>query len=80
MRILPRHLRDLMQVSEVAVIHKTLAGTPPMAANIEFLSVLKHWPLYGATVYEVTVSKILISDYIIEYIYQNTRLTRKPKQ
>ena len=56
MRILPRHLRELIDVSEISDVHKTLIGTSAVAANIAFLDVLKHWPLYGATFFEVTVS------------------------
>ena len=56
MRILPRHLRDLIHVSDIAADHRNLFDLSPMAANIAFIEVLKHWPLYGATFFDVTVS------------------------
>lgn len=55
-RILPRHLRDLMVLSEISSIHRTLMGISPLVANIAFLEILKQWPLYGAVLYEVSVS------------------------
>ena len=58
MRILPRHLRDLMRVSDIANVHRTLGGLNPIDANIAFLDVLKLWPLYGATSFSITVSII----------------------
>ena len=56
MRILPRHLRDLIHVTDIAADHRNLFELSPMAANIAFIEVLKHWPLYGATFFDVTVS------------------------
>lgn len=57
-RILPRHLRDLMVLSEISMVHRTLVGTSPLVANIAFLDILKQWPLYGAVLYEVSVSAL----------------------
>ena len=54
-RILPRHLRDL-QSTEIRAVHETLIGTAPLIANVAFLEILKQWPLYGATMFEVSVS------------------------
>ena len=56
MRILPRHLRDLIHVTDIAADHRNLFELSPMAANIAFIEVLKHWPLYGASFFDVTVS------------------------
>ncbi len=55
MRILPRHLRDLIDVLDIALDHRNVSGMAPMAANIAFIEVLKAWPLYGATFFDVTV-------------------------
>ena len=57
MRILPRHLRELIHIPDISLVHKTLHGVSPMAANIKFLDVVRHWPLYGATFFEITVSR-----------------------
>lgn len=59
MRILPRHLRELINIADIQTVHKTLTGISPIAADIAFLDVLKHWPLYGASFYEVTVSNTM---------------------
>ena len=56
MRILPRHLRDLIHVSDISTDHRNLYSLSPMASNVAFIEVLKHWPLYGATFFDVTVS------------------------
>ena len=58
MRILPRHLRDLINIADIAAVHSGLEGTSPMSANVAFLDILHLWPLYGATFYKVTVSII----------------------
>ena len=56
MRILPRHLRDLVDSGDIARVHSTLKGTDLISANVAFIDILRHWPLYGATMYDVTVS------------------------
>ena len=56
MRILPRHLRELVDSSDVARVHASLKGTTIISANVAFIDILRHWPLYGATMYDVTVS------------------------
>ncbi|ELU17223.1 hypothetical protein CAPTEDRAFT_210514 [Capitella teleta] len=53
-RILPRHLRDQVQSAEVAKVHASLKGLDIMSANVAFIDILRHWPLYGATMYDVT--------------------------
>lgn len=55
-RILPRHLRELTQPSEIRAAHETLVGTPALLANVTFLEILKQWPLFGAIQFEVSVS------------------------
>lgn len=59
MRILPRHLRELIHIPDISLVHKTLHAVSPMSANIRFLQVIRHWPLYGATCFDVVVSDIL---------------------
>ena len=61
MRILPRHLRDLINMEEIPPLHKTLLGTAPTQANITFMNILRLWPLYGATMFDVTVSTELLT-------------------
>ena len=56
MRILPRHIRDLIQVPEIATVHKLCVGMSQIAANIACLHILSQWPLYGASFFEVSVS------------------------
>ena len=56
MRILPRHLRDLLVIDDIVLLHKTFAGTPCVQINIAFIEILKQWPLYGSTMFKVTVS------------------------
>ena len=57
MRILPRHLRELISVDDIPVLHKSLARTPPSQAKIRFMHILRHWPLYGATMFTVTAGQ-----------------------
>ncbi len=57
MRILPRHLRKLINVWDISLDHKMLMGTSALAATISFIEILKHWPLYGATFFDVSVSE-----------------------
>ena len=56
MRILPRHLRHLISAEEIAPLHKSLRGHFHSRVNTAFLDVLRHWPLFGANMFEVTVS------------------------
>jgi len=62
-RILPRHLRELTQPTEIRSAHETLVGTPALLANVAFLEILKQWPLFGAIQFEVSVSTGTISFY-----------------
>ena len=57
-RILPRHLRDLMQTNEMSAVYKKLAGMTGLEANIAFLNILREWPLYGATMFDVSQSAL----------------------
>ena len=66
MRILPRHIRDLIQVPEIATVHKLCVGMSQIAANIACLHILSQWPLYGASFFEVSVSirsSMVLCDY-----------------
>ena len=57
-RILPRHLRDLMQTNEISAVYKNLAGMTGLEANIAFLNILREWPLFGATMFDVSQSAL----------------------
>ena len=56
MRILPRHLREVVSVLDISHLHQSLIGMSYTGANLAFMDVLKNWPLFGSTVYEVSVS------------------------
>ena len=56
MRVLPRRLREFIHVEEIECAYRTLGGISSVQADIAFLDVLKNWPLYGATIYQVSVS------------------------
>ncbi len=79
MRILPRHLRDLIHVSDIAADHRNLNNVSPMGANIAFIEVLKAWPLYGAAFFDVTVRGLMFlgkcaSKVIPQWISATTQL------
>jgi hypothetical protein len=55
-RILPRNIRELVREDDISAMHKALTGMDATQANIAFMEVLRNWPLYGATMFEVSVS------------------------
>ncbi|CAL1545802.1 unnamed protein product [Lymnaea stagnalis] len=54
MRILPRDMRCTVRPEEVATTHKTVLDMSPHQAVISFINLLKNWPLFGSTVFEVS--------------------------
>ena len=55
-RILPRHLRDLIRLDDVMTNHKRLGKLSQFKAQIDFLRLLQLWPLFGAVMFEIDVS------------------------
>ncbi|XP_059160288.1 unconventional myosin heavy chain 6-like isoform X2 [Physella acuta] len=66
MRILPRDMRCTVRPEEVATAHKTVLDMSPHQAVISFIHLLKSWPLFGTTIFEVsqtytsTMPKVLL--------------------
>ncbi|KAH9515344.1 hypothetical protein Btru_014195 [Bulinus truncatus] len=66
MRILPRDMRCTVRPEEIATTHKTVLDISPHQAVLSFIGLLKNWPLFGATVFEVsqtytsTLPKVLL--------------------
>lgn len=56
MRILPREMRLTVRPEEVLTTHKAVLDMSPQQAIISFINVLKNWTLFGATIFEVSVS------------------------
>ncbi|CAG5127788.1 unnamed protein product, partial [Candidula unifasciata] len=54
MRILPRDMRCTVRPEEVATTHKTVLDMSPHQAIVSFINVLKHWQLFGTTVFAVS--------------------------
>ena len=57
-RILPRHLRELIGIEEIEAEHKILNSTTAFTSNTLFIHILSQWPLFGSSVYEVSVSRV----------------------
>ena len=55
MKILPRELRCGVRPEEVATTHKTVLDMSPHQAVTSFISLLRNWQLFGATIFEVSV-------------------------
>ncbi|KAL3874589.1 hypothetical protein ACJMK2_037577 [Sinanodonta woodiana] len=53
-RILPRDMRSSVMLEDVAAMHKSLVDLMPSQAILQFIEVLKTWPLFGATIFEVS--------------------------
>lgn len=60
MRILPRHLRDLIRLDDVMANHKRLGKMSQFKAQIDFLRLLQLWPLFGSVMFEVDVSTLCL--------------------
>ncbi|GAB1607514.1 unconventional myosin-X isoform X1 [Argonauta hians] len=56
MRILPRDMRPQVKVEDIQAAYKMLTDVSPQQAIMSFMQLLKVWPLFGATVFEVSQS------------------------
>ena len=56
MRILPRDMRPHVRVEDIVILHKSLSDLTPSQAVLQFIEVLKGWPLFGASVFDISVS------------------------
>lgn len=56
MRILPRDMRPHVNVEEISAAYKALNDVSPQQAIMSFIQLLKNWPLFGSTVFEVSQS------------------------
>ena len=63
MRILPRDMRPHVRLEDVVILHKSMSDLMPGQAVLQFIEVLKSWPLFGASIFEISVS-----DHITFYI------------
>ncbi|XP_060082957.1 myosin-I heavy chain-like [Ylistrum balloti] len=52
-RILPRDMRTEVKVEDIAVAHKAVMNMTPGQAMLAFIELLKSWPLFGATIFQV---------------------------
>ncbi|KAL8585216.1 hypothetical protein ACOMHN_013231 [Nucella lapillus] len=53
MRILPRTMRTQVRVEDIVTMHKTVLDQSPQQAITSFISVLRGWCLFGATIFPV---------------------------
>ncbi|XP_045181128.2 myosin-I heavy chain-like isoform X2 [Mercenaria mercenaria] len=56
MRILPRDMRPHVRLEDIVILHKSLADLTPGQAVLQFIEVLKSWPLFGASVFDISQS------------------------
>lgn len=55
-RILPRSMRANIKVEDIVAAHQNLLDMTPNQAILTFIEMLKSWPLFGSTLFEVSVS------------------------
>lgn len=55
MRILPRDMRPYVKLEDIVILHKSMSDLMPGQAVLQFIEVLKAWPLFGASVFEISV-------------------------
>lgn len=55
LRILPRPMRGYIRLEDIVTVHRTLLDLSPQQAVTSFISVLQEWPLFGATIFPVSV-------------------------
>jgi len=55
-KFLPKHLRAVLSVDDVAAHHSKLRNVPKLECKARLLKFIMSWPLYGATVFEVLQS------------------------
>ena len=55
MRILPRDMRPHVRLEDVVILHKSMIDLMPAQAVLQFIEVLKSWPLFGASIFEISV-------------------------
>jgi len=55
-RILPRDMRGSIKVEDIRAAHHNLTDMTPNQAILTFIEMLKSWPLFGSTLFEVSVS------------------------
>ena len=60
MRILPRGMRCNVRVEDIVAMHKTVLDQSPQQAITSFISVLRGWDLFGATIFAVCVSSVYV--------------------
>ena len=53
----PKHLQGNVAPEKIAAEHKKLKGKSVRDANVAYLKFVQGWKLYGATIFEVLVSK-----------------------
>ncbi|KAK3585200.1 hypothetical protein CHS0354_027488 [Potamilus streckersoni] len=53
-RILPRDMRSSVKLEDVALMHKSMVDLMSSQAILQFIEILKTWPLFGATIFEVS--------------------------
>ena len=56
MRILPRDMRPHVRLEDVVILHKSMSDLMPGQAVLQFIEVLKSWPLFGASIFDISVS------------------------
>ncbi|KAL4238111.1 hypothetical protein ACF0H5_002823 [Mactra antiquata] len=56
MRILPRDMRPHVRLEDIVILHKSMSDLMPSQAVLQFIEVLKSWPLFGASVFEISQS------------------------
>ncbi|XP_076097464.1 myosin-VIIa-like isoform X5 [Mytilus galloprovincialis] len=55
-RILPRSMRANIKVEDIVAAHQNLLDMTPNQAILTFIEMLKSWPLFGSTLFEVSQS------------------------
>ena len=60
MRILPRDMRPHVRLEDVVILHKAMSDLMPGQAVLQFIEVLKSWPLFGASIFEISVRIYII--------------------
>ena len=58
MRILPRDMRPHVRLEDVVILHKSMSDLMPGQAVLQFIEVLKSWPLFGASIFDISVSSL----------------------
>ena len=67
MRILPCDMRPYVHLEDIVILHKSMSDLMPGQAVLQFIEVLKSWPLFGASVFEISVSELFSAEKYISW-------------